>query len=213
MDLDEQQIVSLSPERFLRTEGGEVETKPIKGTRRRGTTAAEDLALREELAASEKDRAENLMIVDLVRHDLSYVCKPGSIEVSKLFEIQTFGTVHQLISRIEGTISDDQRPVGIVRACFPMGSMTGAPKIRVMKRIEQLEVYRRGIYSGAIGYFTPDGDFDFNVVIRSAIISDDKLIYPVGGAITGDSDPEEEWNETGIKSRVLELVQNEEDVK
>jgi len=201
-----------SPERFLRKRGTRVISEPIKGTSARGTNQAEDELFRNELK-SEKNEAENLMIVDLVRHDLSYVCKPGSIEVSKLFEIQTFGTVHQLISRIEGTISDDQTPVGIVRACFPMGSMTGAPKIRVMKRIEQLEVYRRGIYSGAIGYFTPDGDFDFNVVIRSAIISDDKLIYPVGGAITGDSDPEEEWNETGIKSRVLELVQNEEDVK
>ena len=201
-----------SPERFIRKRGTRVISEPIKGTSARGTDKAEDEQFRNELK-SEKNEAENLMIVDLVRHDLSSVCKPGSIEVSKLFEIQTFGTVHQLISRVEGTVSDDKKPVDIVRSCFPMGSMTGAPKIRVMQRIEQLEDYRRGIYSGAIGYFTPDGDFDFNVVIRSAIISGDKLVYPVGGAITGDSDPQEELNETGIKSRVLALVQNEEDVK
>lgn len=195
-----------SPERFLRKKSSRIISEPIKGTSARGKDAEEDTRFREELK-SEKNEAENLMIVDLVRHDLSAVCKPGSIEVSKLFEIQTFGTVHQLISRVEGTITADSNPIDVIRACFPMGSMTGAPKIRVMKRTEELESYRRGIYSGTIGYITPNGDFDFNVVIRSAIIAGETLVYPVGGAITGDSNPEEEWNETLVKSKVLRMVQ------
>jgi para-aminobenzoate synthetase component 1 len=194
-----------SPERFLKKTGSRVILEPIKGTSARGLNDKEDARFRDDLK-SEKNEAENLMIVDLVRHDLSAVCKPGSIKVSKLFEIQTFGTVHQLISRVEGTALDNVTPAEIIHACFPMGSMTGAPKIRVMKRIEELENYRRGIYSGAIGYFNPGGDFDFNVVIRSAIVSGGELVYPVGGAITGDSDPEEEWDETAVKSRVLKLV-------
>jgi len=201
-----------SPERFLRKINNQVISEPIKGTSARGRDAEEDKRFREELK-SEKNQAENLMIVDLVRHDLSAVCEPGSIQVSKLFEIQTFGTVHQLISRVEGTAANDADPIDVIKACFPMGSMTGAPKIRVMQRIEELENYRRGVYSGTIGYITSAGDFDFNVVIRSAIISGDELVYPVGGAITGDSDPDEEWNETRIKSKVLELVQNENEVK
>ncbi|WP_340106308.1 anthranilate synthase component I family protein [Rhodohalobacter sp. 8-1] len=201
-----------SPERFLRKQNKRIISEPIKGTSARSSDVEEDARFRDELK-NEKNEAENLMIVDLVRHDLSAVCEPGSIEVSKLFEIQTFGTVHQLISRVEGTITDHADPVDVIRACFPMGSMTGAPKIRVMKRTEELENYRRGIYSGAIGYITPDGDFDFNVVIRSAIIKGNKLVYPVGGAITGDSDPDEEWSETLLKSKVLQLVQNKKDVK
>lgn len=200
-----------SPERFLRKIGTRVISEPIKGTSARSDNAKEDEQFREELK-SDKNEAENLMIVDLVRHDLSSVCEPGSINVSKLFEIQTFGTVHQLISRVEGTASEDVTPVDIIQACFPMGSMTGAPKIRVMQRIEELETYRRGIYSGTIGYMTPAGDFDFNVVIRSAIISGKSLVYPVGGAITGDSDAEEEWNETLVKSKALRLIQKENSV-
>lgn len=196
-----------SPERFLQKKGTKLFSEPIKGTAARGKNMKEDERYRNELK-SVKNEAENLMIVDLVRHDLSTVCKPGSVKVSKLFEIQTFGTVHQLISRVEGTIADDLDPVDAIRACFPMGSMTGAPKIRVMQHTEKLENYRRGIYSGAIGYMSPNGDFDFNVVIRSAILYGDRLTYPVGGAITGDSDPEEEWIETYVKSKVLHMVQN-----
>ena len=143
-----------SPERFLKKRGRRVMSEPIKGTSARGKNTDEDEEFRNELK-SEKNEAENLMIVDLVRHDLSAICEPGSIEVSKLFEIQTFGTVHQLISRVEGIAAVDATPVDIIRACFPMGSMTGAPKIRVMQRIEELETYRRGIYSGTIGYIRP----------------------------------------------------------
>lgn len=212
IESDNISVCCSSPERFLRKRNKRVISEPIKGTSARGRDAEEDERFREELK-SEKNEAENLMIVDLVRHDLSAVCEPGSIEVSKLFEIQTFGTVHQLISRVEGTVAGDADPVDVIHACFPMGSMTGAPKIRVMQRIEELENYRRGIYSGTIGYITPTGDFDFNVVIRSAILTGQNLVYPVGGAITGDSDPDEEWNETMIKSKVLQLVQNENEVK
>lgn len=206
IDGDNLSVCCSSPERFLRKRDKHIISEPIKGTSARGANAEEDFRFREELK-SEKNKAENLMIVDLVRHDLSSVCEPGSIEVSKLFEIQTFGTVHQLISRVEGTATADADPVDVIRACFPMGSMTGAPKIRVMQRIEELENYRRGIYSGTIGYITPHGDFDFNVVIRTAIVAGNTLVYPVGGAITGDSDPDEEWNETLVKSKVLRMVQ------
>lgn len=212
IEFEDLSVCCSSPERFLQKKGSRLISEPIKGTAARGKNRKEDDRYREELK-SEKNEAENLMIVDLVRHDLSTVCKPGSINVSKLFEIQTFGTVHQLISRVEGTIADDLEPADAIRACFPMGSMTGAPKIRVMQHTEKLESYRRGIYSGAIGYISPGGDFDFNVVIRSAIISGDRLTFPVGGAITGDSDPEEEWIETRVKSKVLYMVQNKIDVK
>lgn len=195
-------ICSLSPERFLKKEGSRVISQPIKGTTARGETAEEDQKLRRALEASLKDRAENLMIVDLVRNDLGRIARRGSVKVSKLFEIQTFGTVHQMVSTIEAeSIVED--PVEIIKACYPMGSMTGAPKISAMKSIEELEAYKRGIYSGAIGYLDPQGDFDFNVVIRTAIISGNRLFYSVGGAITGDSVPEAEWEETMIKARAL----------
>ena len=212
LDGEELSVCCASPERFLRKKGRTVISEPIKGTAARGQSLDDDMAFRNELK-SEKNQAENLMIVDLVRHDLSAVCDPGSIQVSKLFEIQTFGTVHQLISRVEGRVMAGTDPVDVIKACFPMGSMTGAPKIRVMQRIGELENYRRGIYSGAIGYVTPEGDFDFNVVIRTAIISDGQLVYPVGGAITGDSNPHEEWDETAVKSRVLRMVQNQNELK
>lgn len=195
-------VCCASPERFLKKTGRNIISEPIKGTSQRSDQPDADRHFRE-LLLNEKNRAENLMIVDLVRHDLSRVTVPGSVRVSKLFDIQTFGTVHQLISTVEGEAVEGVNPVDIIRSCYPMGSMTGAPKIPVMKAIDEFENYRRGIYSGAIGYFTPAGDFDFNVVIRSAIIHDQKLIYPVGGAITSDSDPEEEWEETEIKSRNL----------
>lgn len=205
-------ICCASPERFLKKEGDRLFSEPIKGTAARGASPLEDEQFRQELK-SEKNEAENLMIVDLVRHDLSRVCRPGTVTVSKLFEIQTFGTVHQLISRVEGELRRDTRTGEIIRACFPMGSMTGAPKHRVLKRISELENYKRGIYSGSIGYVTPENDFDFNVVIRSAIIQDGKLTYPVGGAITGDSIAADEWEETRVKAGLLRAVQNLQNVK
>ncbi|NBB77602.1 MAG: anthranilate synthase component I family protein, partial [Bacteroidetes bacterium] len=156
-----------------------------------------------------KNRAENLMIVDLVRHDLSKVSKTGSVNVSSLYEVQSFGTVHQLISVIESEVEAGTDPIDIIETCFPMGSMTGAPKIEVMRAIDELECYRRGMYSGAIGYFSPEGDFDLNVVIRTALIQGERVIYPVGGAITSDSKPEEEWEETLIKSRNITQIFSE----
>jgi len=196
------QVCCSSPERFIKKSGRKVISEPIKGTSPRSDEKSADLQYREELL-NEKNKAENLMIVDLVRHDLSLIAETGSVQVTKLFDVQSFGTVHQLISTIEATVLKDVHPVDVIKACFPMGSMTGAPKIEVMKTIEELEIYRRGIYSGAIGYFTPEGDFDFNVVIRSAIIKDGNVTYPVGGAITGDSNPDAEWEETHVKARVL----------
>jgi len=199
------QVCCSSPERFIKKSGRKVISEPIKGTSPRSDEKITDLKYREELL-NEKNKAENLMIVDLVRHDLSLIAETGSVKVSKLFDVQSFGTVHQLISTIEAMALKDVHPVDVIKACFPMGSMTGAPKIEVMKTIEDLEIYCRGIYSGAIGYFTPEGDFDFNVVIRSAIVKDGMVIYPVGGAITGDSNPEEEWEETHVKARVLTRI-------
>jgi para-aminobenzoate synthetase component 1 len=143
------------------------------------------------------------MIVDLVRHDFSRVCIPGSVKVDRLFEIQTFRTVHQMVSTVVGELQDNVSVEVVLAACFPMGSMTGAPKIRAMQLIEELETWKRGIYSGAIGFITESGDFSFNVVIRSAVIQDGTLTYGVGGAITSDSDPEAEWEETLIKARAL----------
>lgn len=195
-------ICCSSPERFLKKSGNKILSEPIKGTSERSDIPEIDARHKQELL-NEKNRAENVMIVDLVRHDLSTVSKPGSVNVTKLFDLQTFDTVHQLISSVESEVDDEVHVVDIIRSCFPMGSMTGAPKIEVMKYIDQIECYRRGIYSGAIGYIKPDGDFDFNVVIRTAILQNKKLVYPVGGAITSDSDPVLEWEETQVKARTI----------
>lgn len=199
------EICCSSPERFLRKEGQKIISEPIKGTAERFAEDHLDADSRRKLL-NEKNRAENLMIVDLVRHDFSRVCKTGTVKVAKLYDVQSFGTVHQLISTIGGEVKDGLDEVEVIKHCFPMGSMTGAPKIEVMKQIDELENYSRGIYSGAIGYFTPDGNFDFNVVIRTAIIRDGVLVYPVGGAITSDSDPYEEWEETIVKAKNLTEV-------
>ncbi|MBO6794239.1 MAG: anthranilate synthase component I family protein [Balneolaceae bacterium] len=186
-----------SPERFLKKEGRSLFSQPIKGTIPNNEShSLADLT-------SEKNRAENLMIVDLVRNDLNRVSEPGSVQVESLFEVQSFKTVHQLVSTITATSKNNVHPVDLIEACFPMGSMTGAPKIAAMEIIEEIEHYKRGLYSGAIGYFTPDQDFDLNVVIRTAIINKNTLVYPVGGAITADSDPEDEWHETLVKTEAL----------
>lgn len=194
-----------SPERFLQKKGSLIRSEPIKGTAPRSRIAAEDLQ-HKKLLLNEKNRAENLMIVDLVRHDLSRIAKTGTVKVAKLFDIQSFGTVHQLTSTVEAEARAGLSPIEIIKNCFPMGSMTGAPKIEVMRAIDRIEMYKRGIYSGAMGYFTPGGDFDLNVIIRTAILQNQNLIYPVGGAITSDSDPGNEWEETGIKARNLTNV-------
>lgn len=206
LQVDDLSACCASPERFLTKKAQKLISDPIKGTRPRGINPEQDAIIATELRNSEKDQAENLMIVDLVRNDFSRACQAGSVKVTQLFDIQRFGTVHQMVSRVEGDLSETlaAQPEEAIAACFPMGSMTGAPKIRSMKIIEELENYKRGLYSGAIGFFTPEGDFSFNVVIRTAIIRDKKLWYSTGGAITADSDPLSEWNETLVKARALQ---------
>ncbi len=198
-------VCCASPERFLEYKNGMIRSQPIKGTSPRGKNPEEDKQIVSEILRKEKNRAENVMIVDLVRHDLGQIARKNTVQVESLLEVQSFSTVHQLVSTITALPEDNITPVEMIQACFPMGSMTGAPKIRTMEIIEQLESYRRGIYSGAIGYFQPSGAFDFNVVIRTAVIRDDQLYYAVGGAITADSDPMEEWNESWLKARALTL--------
>ncbi|HBQ61542.1 MAG TPA: anthranilate synthase component I family protein [Balneolaceae bacterium] len=206
LHIDDIDICCASPERFLAKKGDHVRSQPIKGTASRQGESEQTLKLLQE---SEKERAENLMIVDLVRNDLSRVSIEGSVLVSGLFEIQSFETVHQMVSTVECRVSEATDSLDVLKACFPMGSMTGAPKISAMKAIEDYENYKRGIYSGAIGYIDPEGDFDFNVVIRTAIIQQSKLVYPVGGAITSDSDAQAEWEETLVKARAITNILRE----
>lgn len=202
--VNELNVLSASPERFLKKEGSRIFTQPIKGTIRRGETPEKDLELMETLRTNPKDRAENIMIVDLVRNDLSRIAKPKSVRVEQLCEIYTFENIHQMISTVSAEV-DDKHPVDILKALFPMGSMTGAPKIRAMELMEKYEVNRRGLYSGCIGYFTPERDFDFNVVIRT-IFHDQhtaKSSFSVGGAITALSSAEGEYDETILKAKAL----------
>jgi len=196
-------VLCASPERYLRREGETVLSEPIKGTRPRSADEHEDEAIKADLLGSEKERAENLMIVDLVRNDLSKIAVKGSVEVESLFHIRSYATVHQMVSIVKAKVPSGMSAIEIVRNTFPMGSMTGAPKIRVMQAIEEYETFRRGLYSGAVGYIAPNGDFDFNVVIRSAFVKNKTVWFPVGGAITSDSDPLSEWEETLVKSRAL----------
>ena len=201
-------MLSTSPERFLRiSAGGEAESKPIKGTRPRGSSPEEDEALKDDLRSSVKDRSENLMIVDLVRHDLGITAELGTVEVPKLFDVETYATVHQLVSTVRSQLGRGATPVDCVRAAFPPGSMTGAPKHRTMSIIDDLENGPRGVYSGAIGFFSLNGAVDLSVLIRTAVASDDQLTYGVGGAIVALSDPGEEHKETTVKARpVLSMV-------
>ncbi len=190
-----------SPERYLYKKDNHLISEPIKGTKKRGKTKEEDRVLKEELLNDPKERAENVMIVDLVRNDLSKIALPNSVEVEELFGIYTFETVHQMISRIGCDVAPETSFTDILRATFPMGSMTGAPKLSAMKLIEEHECFQRGIYSGSIGYIRPNGDFDFNVVIRTLVYNHDTkyLSCAVGGAITSKSDPELEYEECNVK--------------
>ncbi len=201
-------ILSTSPERFLRIGAdGRVESKPIKGTRPRGAYPVEDAAIKAELAASVKDRSENLMIVDLVRHDLGRTAELGSVQVDTLFGIESYATVHQMVSTVSSRLAEDASPVACVRAAFPPGSMTGAPKLRTMTTIDELEAGPLGVYSGAVGYFSLGGAVDLSVVIRTLVVQGEKLRYGVGGAIVALSDSEEEYAETVVKAApVLRLL-------
>lgn len=205
MKLNDKYLICASPERFLKKEGDKIISQPIKGTIKRSFDKSEDESLKEQLLNSEKERAENLMIVDLVRNDLAKSSITGSVKVDELFGIYTFKKIHQMISTVSSTHDKKISTTDIIKNAFPMGSMTGAPKIRVMDEIEKLEDTRRGLYSGAMGYFTPNQNFDFNVVIRSIIFDEitGKISFHVGSAITNDSDPEYEFNECMLKAESI----------
>ena len=199
--LDKKYLLSASPERFLKKEGKQLISQPIKGTIKRGKTAKENKQLTQQLFKSKKDRSENVMIVDLVRNDLSRTCLPGTVQVKELFGIYPFAQVNHLISTITGTLAPSMDFADALKSAFPMGSMTGAPKIRSMELIEQYEQSKRGLYSGAVGYITPEGDFDFNVIIRSMLYDEASryLSFQVGGAIVNDSVPALEYEECLLK--------------
>ena len=203
LKLDDLVIASSSPERFLAVAGDAVETRPIKGTRPRGRTPVEDEALAAELAASEKDRAENVMIVDLLRNDLSRVCRDGSVEVPELCALERFATVMHLVSAVTGRLRPGLGPVDLLAACFPGGSITGAPKIRAMEIIAELEPTRRGAYCGAIGYLGFDGSMDTSIVIRTFTIRGRTVTFQVGGGVVAGSTPEGEYAETLAKAAAL----------
>lgn len=201
----EHYIISASPERYLKKTGVHLVSQPIKGTAARSTDISKDDQLKQELYNNQKERSENVMIVDLVRNDLSRVAKKGSVQVTELFGLYTFLQVHHMISTVTATLDEDLDAIDAIKATFPMGSMTGAPKISAMKIIEQTESFKRGVYSGAIGYIDPQGDFDFNVVIRTILYNHDKknLSLSVGSAITIAANPAAEYKECFVKASAL----------
>ncbi|MEM9821325.1 MAG: anthranilate synthase component I family protein, partial [Bacteroidota bacterium] len=208
--LQHQYLLCASPERFLQKKGQQILSQPIKGTIKRGGNHRADEQLKKQLFNSKKDRSENVMIVDLVRNDLARTCLPGSVKVEELFGIYSFEQVHQMISTVSGTLDPKVHFVDAIRQAYPMGSMTGAPKIRSMELIEQYEQSKRGLYSGAVGYIDPEGNFDFNVVIRSLMYHSEKdyLSFQVGGAIVYDSVPEKEYEECLLKAKgILEALE------
>jgi len=203
LGFDDIDIVSASPERFIKLNGDMVETRPIKGTRPRGATPAEDEAIAKELTNSYKDRAENVMIVDLERNDLGRVCCYGSVKVSELLVLEKYATVFQLVSTVEGRLCEGKNCIDLLKATFPGGSITGAPKVRSMEIIDELEPTRRSVYTGNIGYIGFNGDLDLNIAIRTFIVKDGRAYFQVGGAVTYDSDPQAEYIETLDKAKAL----------
>lgn len=211
LKINDKYLLSASPERYLKKQGNTIVSQPIKGTAKRSENIEEDKQLKQELLDNEKERSENIMIVDLVRNDLSKTAIKGSVEVEELCKIYTFDQVHQMISTVKSKIESTTHAVDVIKSTFPMGSMTGAPKISAMKIIEALEETKRGLYSGSVGYFSPTGDFDFNVVIRSILYNETKkyVSYSVGGAITTKSDPLKEYEECLVKAKAMrEVLEN-----
>ncbi len=203
LNLPEVQVLSSSPERFLKLTDGVVETKPIKGTRPRKPDYAEDQQQIKNLEASNKDRAENLMIVDLLRNDISKTCKNGSVKVPVLFDVESYATVHHLVSTVTGILADNQHALDLLKSCFPGGSITGAPKIRSMEIIEELEPNRRGVYCGAIGYIGFNCNMDTNIAIRTLVHSENTIRFWAGGGIVNDSVAEEEYQESFDKAAAM----------
>lgn len=210
MELEHGAILSLSPERFLQVNGGQVETRPIKGTRPRHSDPFIDADLARELCNSDKDKAENLMIVDLLRNDLGKCCRPGSIHVDKLFALESYSNVHHLVSTIRGELEQDQHPIDLFAASFPGGSITGAPKIRAMEIIESLEPHCRSVYCGSIGYISADGKMDSNIAIRTLIMNQGRAHIWGGGGIVADSVADSEYQESVQKvRRFIECLESE----
>ncbi len=202
LDFPDVTVLSASPERFLSVdERGQVETRPIKGTRPRGVGPEHDAALGQALSESAKDRAENLMIVDLMRNDLSRVCLPGSVRVQELFALERYATVHHLVSTVAGRLAPGRDALDLLRATFPGGSITGAPKLRAMEIITELEASARGVYCGSVGYLSVTGALDTSIAIRTVVVRDGRLCFSAGGGIIADSDPEQEYRETLDKAR------------
>lgn len=207
---DDQYLMCASPERFVKKDGQKLISQPIKGTRPRALDATTDQALVDELASCQKEQSENVMIVDLVRNDLSKTAQKGSVRVEELYGVYSFKQVHQMISTITSELVDDTHWVDAVKSVFPMGSMTGAPKIRAMQLIDDMEVFKRGLYSGSVGFVTPEEDFDFNVVIRSILYNAKQkyVSFAVGSAITSKASFEQEYNECEIKAKAMLEVLN-----
>ena len=198
------QLLSASPERFLKTKNGHINTYPIKGTRKRSSNLSEDKRIASELFHSEKDRAEHLMIVDLLRNDLGRICNFGTIETNNLYKIESFETVHHMVTEVKGKLNSNISESSIISALFPGGSITGAPKERAMEIIDSVEDYNRNFYTGALGYISPNGNMDINIAIRTLTIKNDDGIYPVGGGIVWDSDPKSEWEEAHHKGAIID---------
>ena len=209
LDFPDGRVLSSSPERFLRVDGDRVETKPIKGTRPRDAAAARDRALAEELRSSVKDRAENVMIVDLLRNDLGKSCEPGSVRVTKLFDVESYASVHQLVSTIEGRLARGKHALDVLAGCFPGGSITGAPKVAAMRVIEELEPQRRSVYCGCIGYVGYDGNMDMNIAIRTLVQHGEHVYAWAGGGVVADSNVDAEYQESLDKAAALLAVLGE----
>ncbi len=208
LKMEHQYLLSASPERYIKKQGNKIVSQPIKGTAKRLVSIIDDAKIASDLSRDIKERSENVMIVDLVRNDLSKTAKKGSVKVEELCKVYSFKQVHQMISTVVSEVRENIHPIDVLESTFPMGSMTGAPKVSAMKIIEELEETKRGLYSGTVGYFTPEGDFDFNVVIRSILYNEEKkyISYSVGGAITAKSSPEKEYEECLLKAKAMRFV-------
>jgi len=203
LSFEDLKIIGASPEVLVTEDRGEVVTRPIAGTRRRGATQADDQRLEEELLADQKERAEHIMLVDLHRNDIGRVCKPGSVEVNELMAVERYSHVMHIVSNVRGKLGDDKDQFDVLQAAFPAGTVSGAPKIRAMEIIEELEPVKRGPYGGAIGYFSFSGAMDTCITLRTFVVKGDTAYLQVGSGIVADSDPDAEYDETVAKAGAL----------